>query len=116
MQRGQFDEVRRADGSIAYRDVRIEAAEIRREWRPETGAMKTVRERRANEKACLRALIERMRATPNDPVPKRQLKPQVPGVSERAFERLYSRAVRESGCLAWSKGGGAAFAQDGTTW
>ncbi len=68
VQRGQFDEVRRADGSIAYRDVRIEAAEIRREWRPETVAMKTVRERRAIEKACLRALIERMRETPNGPV------------------------------------------------
>jgi len=105
MQRGPYDEVRRADGSIAYRDVRIEAATMRRQWRPETQALKTVHERRANEKACLSALIERMRKTPSDPVPKMELKPLFPGISARAFDRLYSQAVQQSGCLAWSKGG-----------
>ena len=105
VQRGPYDEVRRADGSIAYRDVRIEAATMRHRWRPETQAMKTVRERKAIDRACLSALIERMRKSPNDPVPKKELKPQFRGVSERAFERLYSQAVQESGCLAWGKGG-----------
>ncbi len=78
---------------------------MRHRWRPETQAMKTVRERKAIERACLSALIERMRKSPNDPVPKKELKPQFRGVSARAFERLYSQAVQESGCLAWGKGG-----------
>jgi hypothetical protein len=105
VQRVEFDEVRRKDGSIAYREVRIAAAEVRREWPPETAAATTVREQRAREKDCLDALIERMRETPNDPLPKRELLPQFPGLSERRFEQLYSQAARDSGSVAWSKGG-----------
>ena len=105
MQRGPYDEVTGPDGSIAYRDVRIEAAAMRRQWRPETQALKTVRERRGIEKACLSELMERMRKTPSDPVPKIGLKSLFPNVSARAFDRLYSQAVQQSGCLAWSKGG-----------
>jgi hypothetical protein len=105
LQRGHDDEARRLDGSIAYSDVRIEASEIRQEWRIETPAAKTVREKRAAEKACLSRLIERMRETPNHPIPKSKLMPQFPGVSERTFDRLFSEAARESGCVAWSMGG-----------
>jgi transcriptional regulator GlxA family with amidase domain len=76
-----------------------------RQWRPETQALKTVRESREVAKACLSALIERMRKTPSDPVPKMELKPLFPGISARAFDRLYSQSVQQSGCLAWSKGG-----------
>jgi hypothetical protein len=105
VQRGQFDEVKRPDGSIAYRDVRIEAAELRREWQPETAAARTLREQMAREKDCLNALIERMRENPNDPVPKWVLVTQFPGLSERTFGRLYSQAARDGGSGAWVKGG-----------
>jgi hypothetical protein len=105
VQRGQFDEVRRPDGSIAYRDVRIEARAVHREWPPETAAATKIRDRIRKEKACLVALIEQMKVKPTHPVPKAQLRPKFPGVSERGFEKLYSQAVRESGSVAWSKGG-----------
>jgi hypothetical protein len=105
VQRGPYDEIRRPDRSLAYRDVRIEAATIRKIWPPETPAMKTVRERIANENACGAALLLRMKETPNAPIPKSMLKPQFPDVSKKAFDRLYAEAARESGCAAWSKGG-----------
>jgi hypothetical protein len=105
VQRGPYDEIRRPDRSLAYRDVRIEAATIRKIWPPEAPAMKTVRKRIANENACRAALVLRMKETPNAPIPKRMLKPQFPDVSKEAFDRLYSEAARESGCAAWSKGG-----------
>ena len=105
VQLGPYDEVRRPDGTIAYRDVRSDAAKMQKRWRPETPAMRTVREKKASEKACLAALIVRMTETPNDPVPKRELMLAFPAVSERTFDRLYSQAARDSGCVAWSKGG-----------
>jgi hypothetical protein len=105
VQRGPYDEIKRPDGTIAYRDVRIEAAKIRERWRPETEAMRTVRERRASERACLAALIERMKEAPGNPVPKGELKPLFPDVSRRTFDRLFSQATRDSGCVAWSMGG-----------
>jgi len=57
------------------------------------------------EKDCKTALMERMRASPEDPVTKKKLKPEFPDVSGRAFNRLYSQAVDETGCLAWSERG-----------
>jgi hypothetical protein len=105
VQRGPYDEIRRPDRSLAYRDVRIEAATIRKIWPPEAPAMKSVRERIANENACRAALVLRMKETPNAPIPKWMLKPQFPDVSKKAFDRLFSGAARESGCAAWSKGG-----------
>jgi hypothetical protein len=42
---------RRLDGSIAYSDVRIEALEIRQEWRIETPAAKTVREKKGGRES-----------------------------------------------------------------
>ena len=65
-------------GQIAYRDVQIEAATMRQRWRPDTQAMKTVRERKAIDRACLSALIERMRKSPNDPRPEKGIEAAVP--------------------------------------
>jgi hypothetical protein len=125
-QRGPYDEVGRADGSIAYRDVRVASAGMRAEWpapeaakteapdkqeseaveRPaETPAMKRARDRHENERACQEALMERMRANPNAPVTKKKLRLEFPEASGRAFHQLFRQAVRETRCLAWSKGG-----------
>ena len=125
-QRGPYDEVGRADGSIAYRDVKVASAGMRAEWpapeaakaeapdkqeseaveRPaETPAMKRARDRHENERACQEALMERMRANPNDPVPKGKLRLEFPEVSGRAFHQLFRQAVRETRCFAWSKAG-----------
>lgn len=91
-QRGPYDEVGRADGSIAYRDVKVGSAGMRAEWpapeaakaevpdkqeseaveRPaETPAMKRARDRHENERACQEALMERMRAIQTTPSRKR---------------------------------------------
>jgi hypothetical protein len=103
-QRGQFDEVRRADGPIAYRDVRIAAAVMKTEWPAATPATRA-RDKQEGESAFLHAVKERMRADPNDPITKKKLRLELPKVSQRAFDRLYSQAVHETGCPAWSKGG-----------
>jgi hypothetical protein len=104
-QRGQFDEVRRAEGPIAYLDVRIAAAVMKMEWPAATPAQNRARDRVEGESGCLKALTQRMRANPNDPVTKEKLRLEFTEVSGRAFHRLFCQAVRETRCLAWSKGG-----------
>jgi hypothetical protein len=167
-QRGPFDEVRQADDSIAYRDVRIASLQMLSAWpaaeavkdeasekakiksgelptrapaakgpndkqlgehsespaetaamekapekqgsragepAAETPATKRAREKQQREQACLTALMERMRADPNDPISKGKLRKEFPWISKRAFGRLFSQASRESGCLAWGKAG-----------
>jgi hypothetical protein len=167
-QSGPYDEVRRADDSIAYHDVKIASEQMLNAWpaveavqdeapeKPkisggelpaqasaargpndkqlggrsespaetaamekapekqgikageppaETPAMKLTREKQELERACLKTLMERMRADPNDPVPKRELWPDFPGITKRAFGPLFSQASRETGCSAWSKAG-----------
>jgi hypothetical protein len=166
-QRGPYDEVREANDSIAYHDVRIASVQMLNAWpaaeavqdeapeKPkingelpaqasatkgpndkqlgersespaetaamekapekqgikageppaETPAMKLTREKQELERACLKTLMERMRADPNDPVPKRELWPDFPGITKRAFGPLFSQASRETGCSAWSKAG-----------
>ena len=167
-QRGPYDEVRRADDSIAYHDVKMASVQMLNAWpapeavkdgapeKPEirggelpaqapaakgpndkqqgdrsqspaetaamekapekqesrageppaeSPAMKRARAKQGLERAGLKTLMERMRADPNDPVPKRELWPEFPGISKRAFGPLFSQASRESGCSAWSKAG-----------
>jgi hypothetical protein len=125
-QRGSYDQVGRGNGSIAYRDVRIASAQMLEEWPlreaakenapekqkseaveppAETPAMKQARDRQEKERACLKALMERMRADPSVPVAKKKLRPDFSEVSERAFDRLFSQASRETGCADWSKPG-----------
>jgi hypothetical protein len=167
-QRGPYDEVRRADDSIAYHAVRIASIQMLTAWpapeavkdaapeKPEirggelpaqapaargpndkqlgegsespaetaamekvpekqesrtgkppaeTPAMKRARAKQGLERAGLKTLMERMRADPNDPVPKRELWPEFPGITKRAFGPLFSQASRETGCSAWSKAG-----------
>ena len=125
-QRGPYDEVGRADGSIAYRDVKVASAGMRAEWPApeaakaeapqkqesesveppaETPAMKRAHDQQENDDACLEALKERMRANPNDPVPKRRLRLEFPEVSGRVFHHLFRQAVRETRCFAWRKAG-----------
>jgi hypothetical protein len=125
-QRGPYDEVGRADGSIAYRDVKVASAGMRAEWPApeaakaegpdkqesesveppaETPAMKRAHDQQENDDACFEALEERMRANPNDPVPKKKLRLEFPEASGRAFHHLFRQAVRETRCFAWSKAG-----------
>lgn len=104
-QRGQFDEVRRADSPIAYLDVRIAAAAMKMEWPAATPATNRAHDKQEGESAFLHAAKERMLATPNNPIAKQKLLLELPKVSERAFDRLYSQAARETGCVAWSKAG-----------
>jgi hypothetical protein len=125
-QRGPYDEVGRADCSIAYRDVKVESAGMRAEWPApeaakaeaaekqeseaveppaETPATNRARYKLESENGCREALKERMRANPNDPVPKGKLRLDFPEVSGRAFHHLFRQAVRETRCLAWSRAG-----------
>jgi len=104
-QRGSYDEVRRADGSIAYREVKIAATMMHKEWPAETPATTGARQKQEQESACLKAVMELMRAEPNEPIAKETLRAKFVGVSERAFDKLYTLAVRETGAAAWSKGG-----------
>jgi hypothetical protein len=167
-QRGPYDEVRGADDSIAYHDVRIASGQMLNAWpaadavmdeasktpkiksgelpaqapaakgpndkqqgdrsespaetaamekapekqesrtgKPpaESPAMKRAREKQELERACLKTLMERMRADPNNPVPKAELRKDFPGITKRAFGPLFSQASRETGCSAWSKAG-----------
>src|ERR1700677_4915158 len=104
-QRGSYDEVRRTDGPIAYLDVRIAAAAMKMEWPAATPATNRAHDKQEGESAFLHAAKERMLASPNNPIAKQKLLRELPKVSERAFDRLYSQAARETGCVAWSKAG-----------
>ena len=75
------------------------------EWPAATPATKRARDKREGESACLHAVKERMRANPSDPIAKEKFRLEFPGVTKRAFDRLYSQAVRETRCSAWSKAG-----------
>jgi hypothetical protein len=49
--------------------------------------------------------MERMSADPDVPVAKKKLRQDFSKISERAFDRLFSQASRETKCVAWSKAG-----------
>jgi hypothetical protein len=105
-QRGLFDEVTDRDGlMIAYRSVRIAAESMRQEWPAETAAAKKAPEKLDGESACLEALKQRMREKPNEPVAKKTLAREFSDISERALDRCYSRAARETSAVAWAKPG-----------
>jgi hypothetical protein len=117
-QRGPYDEVGRANGSIAYRDVKVASAGMRAESEApdkqeseaveppaETRGRKRAHDQQENDDACLEALKERMRANPSAPVPKKKLRLEFPEVSGRAFHHLFRQAVRETRCFAWSRAG-----------
>jgi len=46
-----------------------------------------------------------MRGDPDNPIPKAQLKGRFLDVPDRAFQRAFTDAVKESGALAWSAPG-----------
>jgi hypothetical protein len=107
--RGFYNEIQRLDArgklSPAYRDVRIAAETLRKEWPAETAATKRAGEKLDAERACLENLKQRMREKPNEPVAKESLRRELPGTSERAFIRCYAQAVQETGAVAWTKAG-----------
>jgi hypothetical protein len=110
VRRGFYNEVWRLDArgklSPAYYDVRIVAKQMRKEWPAETAAKKRARERLDTECACFENLKQRMREKPNEPVAKKTLAREFhPAISERAFNRCYAQAVRETGAVAWTKAG-----------
>jgi hypothetical protein len=104
-QRGPYDEVRGRDGLIAYREVKIAAAMMRREFPAQTAATKRAHEKQEGERACLEALKQRMKEKPNEPVGKEILRREFDDISERAFIRCYGRAAQETGAAAWTKAG-----------
>jgi len=63
-QRGPYDEVRGRDGLIAYREVKIAAAMMRKEFPAQTAATKRAHEKQERERACLEALKQRMKEKP----------------------------------------------------
>jgi type II secretory pathway pseudopilin PulG len=78
---------------------------MRKEWPAETAAAKRAREKLDAERACLEALKQRMREKPNEPTAKKTLYQEFSAVSDRALDRCYARAARETGAVAWSKAG-----------
>ena len=105
VQRGPYDEVRRSDGAEAYRDVRLLAQRVCELWPAMTRARESAAAKSKAETQCLEALKRRMQADPDHPIPKKKLKPEYPNLSQRAFERLYSQAARDTGASAWSAPG-----------
>lgn len=101
-QRGPFDEMRGANGSISWRDVRIPKASAVKEWPAESP---TIRQKRERERSCLEALKQRMATNLDRPIAKKTLRLEFPGVAERPFDALFSKAVAETGATAWSTGG-----------
>jgi len=102
---GSHDRFCREDGSAAYFDVVVDGRQTQAKWaKPKPGAAK-VRRTAASEADAVRRLTETMRDSPDEPIPKAQLKELFDGVSARAFERAYSKAVAYANAPAWSASG-----------
>jgi hypothetical protein len=102
---GSHDRFCREDGSVAYFDVVLDGRQIQAKWaRPRPGETK-VRQTVASEADAVRRLTQMMRESPNEPIPKAQLKLLFESISGRAFERAFSKAVTKADAPAWSASG-----------
>jgi hypothetical protein len=132
MMSAQRDEVRNANGSYAYHDTRIAAAQMRELWfseprsypaKPpepdvateqesgngpasvEASATDSASARQAAERACQQELERLMRAAPDAPIAKAELRLSFPGVSDRAFDRAFTQAAVNTKSPEWTKAG-----------
>jgi hypothetical protein len=102
---GGHDRFCRDEVFVAYTDVVVDAGQARAIWpEPNPGQVK-VRRTIATETDAKRQLIALILERPDAPIPKPKLKPDFPGLSERAFDRIYLEAVHEAKAPAWSAPG-----------
>jgi hypothetical protein len=99
-QHGLYEEVWRATSKKNLSVYRIAKKQMLEQW-----PVQVTRQKDESEKLCLEALKTLMMAAPRKPTPKRELIKRSPTVSRRAFDRIFSQASKESGCLAWRRGG-----------
>jgi hypothetical protein len=84
-----------------YQDVLIDAGDIYRLWpatRPSADKAASIM---AQESRCRAALVLRMRAAAENPIPKRTLKQDFPQLGTRAFNRAFVEAAEEAKTPAW---------------
>jgi hypothetical protein len=108
----------RGDG-LHWRGVVVARDDLVREWPPfdapeqspaATAAQNSVIGGIASERRVAKWLADAMRAEPANPVPKSEMRARAErdsslSVSERAFERAWSEAVKTSQAVAWATPG-----------
>jgi hypothetical protein len=102
---GSHDRFYRDEAFVAYIDVVVDAEQVRAIWPALSPGQSKVRRTIANETDAKRKLIALISERPDSPIPKPELKPDFPGISDRAFDRIYSKAVTEARAPAWSAPG-----------
>lgn len=90
-----------------YGRVELRGDDVLRLWPAEPETTRRVRHTCAAEKRVKAELCKLMRNQPTQPIPKAALAalPIFQGVTDRALGRIFTNAVRETGAVAWSKGG-----------
>jgi hypothetical protein len=101
----------RPSGSIDERplkDLRFKSIEIRRHW-PGAGPAPPPPTTVAAQTECKRWLANEMRASPDRPRPRRQVRAEAmqrfPKLSGRGFDHAWRDAINEAGAEKWSKAG-----------
>jgi hypothetical protein len=102
---GGHDRFYRGEASVAYTDVVVNARQVRAIWPEPNPSQGKVLHTIAEETEAKRRLMTLMLERPDAPIPKPQLKPDFPGLSERGFDRIYSEAVAEAKAPAGSTPG-----------
>jgi hypothetical protein len=102
---GGHDRFYRDEASVAYIDVFVDAEQVRAVWPAPSPSQSKVRRTIATETDAKRQLIALILEQRDAPIPKPKLKPDFPGLSERAFDRIYLEAVAETKAPAWSAPG-----------
>jgi len=102
---GSHDRFCRDEASVAYIDVRVDAEQVRAIWPALSPGQSKVRRTIAKETQAKRKLIGLILERPDVPIPKPQLRPDFPGLSERAFNKIFLEAVVEAMAPAWSAPG-----------
>jgi hypothetical protein len=85
---------------MRFEEVRLPSQLVMKIWQPQKAKI-------TDEIQCLSKLTELMKALPNDPAPKAEMRKKLfPNISQRAFEEsIWPEAVRRSGSHAWSARG-----------
>jgi hypothetical protein len=95
----------REEQSPRYLDVLLDAEKVRAYWKLGRAGIQKARSTIHTETALKRELIRLMKAHPEHPVPKSELRKKFPQVPVRGFNRAYSDAVQEANAPAWGAPG-----------
>lgn len=90
-----------------FRQIQLQATDVRKRYRALSGAARHARESIRNARTCQQELVKLMKASPDEPISKSELmkRPEFTDISKRAFGRAFTDAAIEADTPAWHRGG-----------